>query len=91
MALLDDIKNVLGEYSNDNNAEINDLIAAAKSELKLAGVVEVKVNDATDPLIKIAITNYCKANFGYDDNSDRFQSIFESIKRALTLSEDYNS
>lgn len=52
--------------------------------------VEVTIN-VVDPLIKRAITVYCKANFGYEDpkQAERFQEAYTSLKQHLTLSQEY--
>ena len=90
--MLDDVKKALriSLTTTAFDGEVGDLIAAARDDLRLSGTLETKVNDDTDTLIKRAITVYCKANFGYD-NADavRFQDSYDSIKRHLTLTEEY--
>lgn len=88
--LLGDIKDALRVSGNDLDTEVADLIDAAKADLQLSGVHPDKIVD-TDPLIKRAVTVYCKANFGYDDPkmSDRFQESYVSLKHHLTLSAEY--
>ena len=88
--MLNDIKNSLRINGNDLDVEILDLIEAAKADLVLSGVHESKVQD-TDPLIRRAITVYCKANFGYEDPklAERFQESYISLKHHLTLSVEY--
>ena len=87
---LQDIKNSLRITGNDLDAEIEDLVEAAKADLILSGVLESKIAE-TDPLIKRAIAVYCKANFGYEDPkyADRFQESYTSLKHHLTLSAEY--
>lgn len=87
---LQDIKDSLRITGEDLNAEIEDLIEAAKADLILSGVLESKIAE-TDPLIKRAIVVYCKANFGYEDPkiSERFQESYISLKHHLTLSAEY--
>lgn len=69
------------------NTEITDLIAAAKADLALSGVL---VTLDTDTLIKRAIILYVKANFGYDNpEAERFQQSYEMLKQHLSLSADY--
>jgi uncharacterized phage protein (predicted DNA packaging) len=87
---LSDVKNALRVSGTDSDAEILDLIEAAKADLILSGVHIDKVDD-TDPLIKRAITVYCKSNFGYEDPklSERFQESYVSLKHHLTLSAEY--
>ena len=88
--LLGDIKDALRVSGNDLDTEVADLIDAAKADLQLSGVHPDKIVD-TDPLIKRAVTVYCKANFGYDDPkmSDRYQESYNSLRNHLTLSAEY--
>jgi len=88
--MLNDIKNSLRVNGDDLNMEIQDLIESAKADLILSGVHKDKVKD-DDPLIKRAVTVYCKANFGYEDPrlSERFQESYISLKHHLTLSAEY--
>lgn len=88
--MLSDIKNSLRINGTDLDIEIIDLIESAKADLILSGVHKDKVID-TDPLIKRAVTVYCKANFGYEDPklSERFQESYISLKHHLTLSAEY--
>lgn len=88
MALKDDVTGVLRE--NTVNTEIEDLIAAAKADLKLGGVLELKITD-TDPLIKRAINLYCKAHYAYEDPkvSERFEMAYQGLKNQLCLSSEY--
>lgn len=96
MSLIDDIKPSL-RISKMNLAfdiEVQDLIDAARQDLKLAGISSVKADaeDNIDPLIKRAITTYAKANFGYDNpDADRLKDSYESLKNHMSLSGDYNA
>lgn len=90
MALLDDIKVAMRITTDMFDGELYDLIAAAKSDLKLSGVNSTKAEDDTDPLIKRAIITYAKANFGYDNpEAERFQQSYDMLKAHLTLSQEY--
>lgn len=88
--MLNDVKDALRVNGDDLNIEIIDLIESAKADLILSGVNKDKVIDI-DPLIKRAITLYCKANFGYEDVklAERFQESYISLKHHLTLSAEY--
>lgn len=92
MALVDDVKLALRVDGTDLNAELTDLIAAAKADLELSGVAEAKVID-TDMLIKRAVISYCKANFGYEDPnySAKFQASYDSLKNHLVMSGEYSA
>jgi len=88
--MIDDVRDALRVSGTDLDTEISDLIDAAKADLALSGVQKSKIIDE-DPLIKRAITVYCKAHFGYEDPnlSDRFAESYESLKHHLTLSNEY--
>ena len=88
--MLQDIKDALRVSGDDLDTEILDLIESAKADLILSGVHKDKVKE-DDPLIKRAITVYCKAHFGYEDPklSERFQESYISLKHHLTLSSEY--
>jgi uncharacterized phage protein (predicted DNA packaging) len=90
--MIQDIKDALRVSGDDLDTEIQDLIDAAKADLALSGVQKSKITDE-DPLIKRAITVYCKANFGYEDPkiSGRFQESYTSLKHHLTLSAEYTT
>lgn len=85
--MLEDVKLSLRISTNDFDAEIQDLIDAAKMDLELSGVNNLV---DTDSLIKRAVTLYCKANFGYDNpDAKRFMDSYVMLKTHLTLSSDY--
>lgn len=92
MSMLIDIKAALriSAATTAYDTEVNDLIAAARDDLRLAGVIDSKVEDDEDKLIKRAITTYCKAQFGYENaDADRLQKAYEMLKMHLTLSVEY--
>jgi len=92
MAMLDDIKDVLRVSGTTLNTEVTDLIAAARTDLILSGVLATKANSDTDALIKRAISTYCKANFGWDNpEAERFQSSYNMLKNHLCLSSEYTT
>ena len=69
------------------DGEINDLIAAARDDLRIKAE---KVNDESDPLIKRAVMTYLKANFGLDNpDSQKYEASYEAMKKHLMLSSDY--
>lgn len=88
--MLNKVRNYLRENEGYSDDEIQDLIDAAKADLQLSGVHPNKIVDE-DPLIKRAVTVYCKANFGYEDPkiAERFEQSYISLKHHLTLSAEY--
>nr|DAH94138.1 MAG TPA: head to tail adaptor [Caudoviricetes sp.] len=68
--------------------EIGQTVDACLLDLHNAGVVNTPWDDA---LIKQAVKLYCKAQFGYNADSDKFAKSYEYLKCALALSGDYSS
>lgn len=68
--------------------EIEDCIAACKADLANDGV---KTIDESDALIKRAVTLYCKAEFGYNDQAEKFRKSYDMLKMRLAMSEEYNT
>lgn len=89
MPMPDDVKLALRIKTSTLDVEINDLIEACKLDLSISGV---KVINDTDLLIKRAIIVYCKANFGLDnEDSEKYQRSYNSLKEHLSLCSDYNT
>lgn len=89
MAFIDDIKLHLRITTAALDVEVQDLLDAAELDLELSGVDPVKIVD-TDPLIRRAITVYCKAHFGYDNpDHERLLIAYNMLKMHLTLAGDY--
>lgn len=92
MPILDDIKGLMRISLTQTafDSELSDLIAAARSDLMLSGVLAVKAVDDTDSLIKRAVSLYCKANFGWDNpDAGRLMASYDMLKMHLTLSMEY--
>ena len=88
--MLDDVKQALRVSTNAFDAEITDLIAAARLDLQISGVDPLKA-ESDDGLIKRAIILYCKTNFGIDSpDAERFQDSYVMLKQHLSLSGDYS-
>jgi len=90
MALIDRVKTSLRVSASAFDDEISDLIAAARQDLILSGVLSAKANDETDALMTRAITVYVKAHFGYDNpDHERLLTAYDMLKSHLTLAGDY--
>jgi uncharacterized phage protein (predicted DNA packaging) len=90
MAMLDDVKIALRVSHTALNSEITDLIAAARQDLILSGILPAKANSDTDALIKRVVITYVKAHFGYDNpDHERFLNAYHQLKLHLTLAGDY--
>lgn len=87
--MLEKIKLSLRINNSAYDDEITDLINACKKELELAGIASSNI-DEDDEMIIRAITLYCKANFGFDNNdADRYINSYESIKTFLCTNTQY--
>lgn len=85
--MLESIKLALRIKSSAFDTEIVELIASAKVDLKISGIVNT---DEVDPLIAQAVKIYCKANFGENKDSEKYQRSYDMLKQHLSLCGDYN-
>lgn len=83
--LIEKIKKRIRIMSDTSDEEIDDLIESCRIELEMSGVY----GDETDPTYCQAIVLYCKANYGYDEDAERFGMAFASLRDAMSLSGDY--
>lgn len=83
--LVETVKQRIRVTTREADEEVEALIDAAIGQLKIAGVSEA-LEDST--YIQ-AIVLYCKGNYGYDENTERFHRAFESLRDAMALSGDY--
>jgi uncharacterized phage protein (predicted DNA packaging) len=89
--MLEEIKRTLRINTSFYDQEILDLIDGAKLDLVISGITAIKANDELDPLIKRAITTYCKANFGWNNpDADRLGQSYSMLKIHLSLCSEYN-
>jgi hypothetical protein len=84
--LTDSVKLALRITTSAFDSEINGLLAACEADLAIAGVAW----DESDALINRACILYCKAHFGYNEESEKFFRAYEFLKGALCLSGDYH-
>lgn len=90
LLLIDDVRTYLRIDVSDTayDVEIQDLIDAAQADLIAVGIKA----DWADPLIKKAITTYCKAHFGYDtDSAEKFLSSYEKLKIFMMNNASYQA
>lgn len=72
------------------DGEISDLIAAARADLLLGGILPAKIYDEQDYLIKRAVISYVKAEFGLDNpDAEKYRTCYQNIKQHLMLSTEY--
>ncbi len=67
--------------------EIKDLANACIHHLDIAGVYVAEM----DPLVYQAVKLYCKWNYGYDDDTERFEKAYSALRDSMALSGDYGT
>lgn len=87
--MLEQVKLALRLVTDIFDGEVNDLIEAAYDDLEIAGV-QAREN-ATAPLIRRAVTTYCKANFGAPDEYDGLKAAYDEQKAQLMVATDYTN
>lgn len=65
--------------------ELEGLVESCRREMELAGIY----GDENDPTYRQAIRLYCKGNYGYDDNAERFIAAYEALRDTMALSGEY--
>ncbi len=83
---VEETKRNIRAKSSEADQEVKGLIEACLKDLEIAGVY---VTDAEDPLVKQAVKLYCKGNYGYDDDTERFREAYAALKDAMALCGDY--
>lgn len=87
--MLEKVKLALRISTTAFDIEIQDLIAAAKTDLEIAGV---KLPDPLDSVCERAIVTYCKLNFGEMDRVEMYQRLKDSYdeqKAQLSMATGY--
>lgn len=84
--MIDAVKLTLRITTNAFDDELMMLINSCKIDLNLAGV---NIINEDDDRIRNAICLYCKANFGYRDDSQKFQNAYISLRDSMALSSKY--
>lgn len=84
--ILDAVKLALRVTTDAFDTELEDLIEAARVDLRLAGIVNL---DPDDPLVRRAIITYCRLNFGQPDDFDRLKASYDEQKRQMGMATGY--
>lgn len=104
MPILEKAKAALRIKNAAFDGEIEGLIAACEADMRLVGInvppppAPPPTGDAGatgdavtgNPLIERAIMLYCKANFGYSEDSEKYQKAYDYLKCALSLAGGYH-
>lgn len=84
--MLDQVKMALRIKTTAYDSELTYLIAAAKLDLGIAGVV---LPDELDELVTRAIITYCKLSFGIPEDYDRLKVSYDEQKAQLSTATGY--
>lgn len=84
--LLPEARRWMRKTSESLDSEIQQTTAACLLDLKNAGVVNICDED---PLIQQACKLYLKAQFGFSDDSEKWEKAYEHLKASLSLCSDY--
>ena len=86
--MLEFVKHRLRITSPQFDGELQGLIDACKIDLSVCGVKKI---EDTDQLIRLAVSCYCAAYFGINnENAEKYLTIYDSIKETMKRSGDYN-
>lgn len=86
--MLGKVKMALRISTEAFDAELTDLIAAAKLDLKIAGVV---LPETIDELVTRAIITYCKMSFGLPEDYDRLKASYDEQKAQMKTATGYTN
>lgn len=74
----------------DFDAEIEDLIEAARAAMRAGGVAEKVAADDSNGTVRLAVKVYCKANFGMDNpDADRLNQSFDVLLTMMRGSSEF--
>lgn len=74
----------------DFDAEIKDLIEAARAAMRAGGVAASVAADDSNGTVRLAVKVYCKANFGIDNpDADRLTQSFDDLLTMMCGSSEF--
>ena len=86
--MLEKVKMALRIITDAFDDELNDLISAAMTDMKIAGVV---IPEELDAICTRAIITYCKIHFGEPDDYDRLKRSYDEQKAQLSMATGYTT
>ena len=88
--MLDKVKLALRYVDSTLNTEIQDIIDAAKLDLKRVGVVVPDDETEIDAQMEIAIILYARWHFDFENDGARYKTMYYDKRADLALCGDYN-
>lgn len=86
--MLEQVKLALRIKTTVYDSELTYLIAAAKLDLGIAGVV---LPAEVDELVQKAVITYCKMSFGLPEDYDRLKRSYDEQKAQLSTATGYTN
>lgn len=86
--MIDKVKMALRISTSAYDDELNDLIAAAKQDLGIAGAV---LPTELDEICQRAVITYCKMSFGLPEDYDRLKASYDEQKAQLVTATGYTN
>lgn len=86
--MLEKVKMALRITTDAFDNELNDLISAAMTDMRIAGVV---IPEELDAICTRAIITYCKIHFGEPDDYDRLKRSYDEQKAQLSMATGYTT
>lgn len=84
--MLEKVKLALRVVTSAFDDELTDMIAAARYDLGIAGVV---IPEEMNELVTRAIITYCKMNFGIPEDYDRLKRSYDEQKAQMSNATGY--
>ena len=84
--MLEKVKLALRVVTSAFDDELTDMIAAARYDLGIAGVV---IPEEMNELVSRAIITYCKMNFGIPEDYDRLKRSYDEQKAQMSNATGY--
>ena len=85
-SLLNTVKADLHIGSNSKNEQISEAIETAEMRMRMMGVGVINEND---PTTVRCVKLYCRFDFNFQGEAERYFSAFEYMANAMALSGDY--
>lgn len=74
----------------DFDAEIEDLIDAARAAMRAGGVADDVAADDSNGAVRLAVKVYCRANFGMDNpDAERLAQSFDDLLTMMRGSSEF--
>ncbi len=84
--MLEQIKNDLRISHDKLDGDIQENVKACLLDLKRVGVPNVKTKDNNSLILK-AVKLYCRWQYNFENQADRYMRHYEKLRNALSLSE----